>query len=202
MWRTKTLEASLIALGLALAPVAARAGWQDEASTFDAGRLAKLSESKAKGLSEAEHGAPQSDVAIIHAVLDAPPQSATAGSLEGGWRCRTIKLGGMTPDVIYKWFSCRISDRGGHLAFQKLTGTQKTEGALYPDSSGGFVYLGASSVKGEKAHHYSGPGQSAGAQATPDDQIGLLLPTGRDTARIEFPYPVQESTFDVIELKR
>src|SRR5579859_7448413 len=112
MWRAKTLEASLIALGLAFAPAAANAGWQDEASAYDAGRLGKLSESKEKGLSEAEHGGSQSDIALIHAVLDAPSQNASAEALEGRWRCRTIKLGGMTPDVIYSWFSCRISDRG------------------------------------------------------------------------------------------
>jgi hypothetical protein len=32
--------------------------------------------------------------------------------------------------------------------------------------------------------------------------VGLLESTGRSSARIEFPYPVQESTFDIIELKR
>jgi hypothetical protein len=113
-----------------------------------------------------------------------------------------IKLGGMTPEIIYSWFSCRISDRDGQLTFAKITGSQRTEGTLYSDASGGFVYLGASSVKGEPVHHYSGAGAAAGAQATPDDQIGLLSATGANTARLELPYPVQESTFDVIELKR
>ena len=69
-------------------------------------------------------------------------------------------------------------------------------------ASGGYVYLGASSVADEPRHFYSDSGASVGAPGTPDDQIGLLLATGPDSARIEFPYPVQESTFDVIELKR
>jgi hypothetical protein len=63
------------------------------------------------------------------------------------------------------------------------------------------VLLGAASVKGEPPHRYSGNGATAGA--------GHARRRGRRSrrhgpglARIEFPYPVQESTFDVIELKR
>jgi hypothetical protein len=200
MRRAKTFEFAAITLGLGLIATPALAGWQDTASAFDANRLAKLSESKAKGLEEAEHGASPSDLAIIHGVLDAAP--AQGGELAGNWRCRTIKLGGMTPDVIYSWFRCRITDEGGALHFAKISGSQRTSGTLYPDQSGAHVYLGASNVWNEPAHHYSGGGNAAGAAATPDDQIGLLISTGPGSARLELPYPVQESTFDVIELKR
>jgi len=202
MRRAKRSSVSLLAFGFVLLASAARAGWQDAASSFDVGRLGKLSESRAKGLAEAEQGATREDVAIIHGVLDAHPTQISAESLAGTWRCRTIKLGGITPDVIYAWFKCRIGAHGGHLTFEKVTGSQRTNGILYPDASGGYVYLGASSVADEPRHFYSGNGASVGAPGTPDDQIGLLLATGANSARIEFPYPVQESTFDVIELKR
>ena len=62
--------------------------------------------------------------------------------------------------------------------------------------------LGALSVGNEPPHRYSGNHESAGAEATPDDAVGVLSAIGSNHARIEFPYPVQESTFDVIELKR
>ncbi len=65
-----------------------------------------------------------------------------------------------------------------------------------------MVYLGASSVTGEPPHAYSGNGASAGATATPDDQIGILTAISSNHLRLEMPYPVQESTFDVLELKR
>ena len=198
----KRFNASLLALGFVLLASGAEAGWQDDASAYDVGRLGKLSESKTKALAEAESGASRADLAAIHAVLDAPPQSVAPERLAGDWRCRTIKLGGMTPDVIYSWFRCRVGEHDGRLYFAKLSGSQRTNGYLYPDASGGLVYLGASSVIGEPLHSYSGAGASAGAQATPDDQIGLLIPTGASSARIEFPYPVQESTFVVIELRR
>jgi hypothetical protein len=189
---------SLIALSLCAGMSAAHAGWREDASPFDVKRFSQLEESKSRGLSEAQSGP---DAELIHAVLDAAPESVSQGALAGNWRCRTIKLGGMTPDVVYSWFHCRVSERGGGLWFEKVSGSQRLSGALYPDERG-YVLLGAFSVKGEPAHRYSGNSASAGAQATPDDAIGLLEATGRSSARIEFPSPLQESAFDVIEMKR
>ncbi|HEX4159794.1 MAG TPA: DUF4893 domain-containing protein [Rhizomicrobium sp.] len=190
--------AAAIAVALSMGS-AAWGGWQDQASRFDANRLAKLDEARAKGLSEAQAGR---DIGLIRAVLDTEARPASAGALEGDWRCRTLKLGGMSPDIVYSWFRCRIGRRGDGLYFSKLNGTQRLNGVLYPHESGGYVLLGALSAKGEPPHRYSGNGPSAGARATPDDAVGLLESTGRSSARIEFPYPVQESTFDIIELKR
>jgi hypothetical protein len=202
MRRGKTLKGLVAGTLLALAATGAQAGWHDEASAFDAGRLGKLEESKSKGLHEAEGGARARDLAAIHAVLDAPSSPRESRALVGHWRCRMIKLGGMSADKIYAWNSCRIDDRDGHLSFAKLNGAQRTSGSLYSGESGGLVYLGASSAKGEPPHRYSGGGSSVGADVTPDDQIGLLVSTGSNSARVEFPYPVQESTFEVIELRR
>src|ERR1700691_764051 len=104
-----------LAFGLLLTATAAQAGWQDTASPADVQRLSKLDEAKAKALGEAQAGP---DMDAIRAVLD--PAPASGGALAGRWRCRTIKLGGMTPSVVYSWFSCRIADRGGHLFFETL----------------------------------------------------------------------------------
>lgn len=189
--------ASLIALSLFAATAAHAAGWQDVASRFDQQRLARLGEARSKGLSEAQAG---TDMAAINEVLG--PEGGPAGDIEGSWRCRTIKLGGMTPSVVYSWFRCSVTDRGGHLFFRKLTGSQRTSGWLYPNGDGSYVYLGASSMRSEPWHSYSGSAASVGAPATPDDQIGLLSGLGEGHARIEMPYPLQESTFDVLELRR
>jgi len=193
------------ALTFALIATAANAGWRDEASQFDAQRLSRLEEARAKGLDEASRGASPSDLAAIDSVIHAQATTASPSALTGTWRCRTIKLGGLTPDVIYSWFRCRISERGGALFFEKLSGSQRTSGFLYSEGSG-YVYLGASYVTAygppEKPPVYSGRGASAGAAATPDDQIGLLSLLADGRARLELPYPVQESTFDVLELKR
>jgi hypothetical protein len=194
-------EAVALATLLMLSSVAS-AGWREDASPADVQRLDRLTEARAKGLLEAQDAKP-SDVAAAKSILQAGPVSS--GRIAGAWKCRTLKLGGVTPAVVYGWFTCRISDRSGRLFFEKLGGSQRTSGYLYPDA-GGYVYLGASYVHyngaNEKPPQYSGTGASAGAAQTPDDQIGLLSLTYDGRARLELPYPVQESTFDVIELKR
>lgn len=187
----RTLEALVMTLALAV-PVAAHAGWRDVASSYDQGRLARLEQARSEGMADSG-GMPG-----VQEAMSAPVVSP--GGLAGHYRCRTIKLGGAMPSIAYTWHNCRISERGGYLVFEKLDGTQRMAGALYPEA-GGYVYLGASWVKGETPHRYSGPGASVGARATPDDQAGMLYATARG-ARIEMPYPVQESTFDIIELRR
>jgi hypothetical protein len=182
------LKAILIASAV-LVPVAAQAGWQDEATSFDQSRLARLDEARSQAMAEAG-GAGQD-------VLSAP---ASGGSITGSWRCRTIKLGGMTSSKTYSWFHCRVFEYNGALRFEKTSGSQRMAGTLYSDGNS-YVYLGASWVKGEHPHRYSGNGASVGAQATPDDQIGRMSATANG-ARLEIPFPVQESTMDLVELRR
>jgi len=199
--RKSTLKALAVTAALAASITAASAGWQDQASDFDKGRLAALGEAKQKALGEAKGSGGTGDASAIDAVLGPAAHAPSAGEVSGSWRCRTIKLGGITPYVVYGWFNCRIAMRGGGLFLEKTSGSQRTAGFLYP-GEGGLVYLGASSVVGEPQHVYSGNGASAGAGATPDDQIGILTAISSNHLRLEMPYPVQESTFDVLELKR
>lgn len=187
---------SLLALSLFATPALA-AGWQDVATQADQKRLSLLEESKSRGLQQAQGG---SDMGVIHGVLD--PEGGPAENMAGTWRCRLIKLGGMTPSRVYSWFTCRVSDRGGHLFFNKINGSTRTSGYFYPARNGKYVYLGAEYMSTEPMHAYSGSGASVGATQTPDDEIGLVSGIGAGHARIELPYPVQESAFDVIELRR
>jgi hypothetical protein len=197
--RAKPLSLALAAI--LLTTTAAFAGWQDVASQFDQQRLAHLGEARQKALAEAHSGTGSGDASAIDAVLGPASHDPSPGGILGSWRCRTIKLGGITPYVVYSWFNCRISQRGGGLFLEKTSGSQRTAGFLYP-ADGAFVYLGASSVTGEPPHAYSGNGASAGAGATPDDQVGVLTAITANHLRLEMPYPVQESTYDVLELKR
>jgi hypothetical protein len=181
------------------------AGWQDHATSRDVERLGRLAESRARGLEEAEKASP-ADRAAIHSILSARTINSDEKKLIGTWRCRTLKLGGMTPAVVYSWFRCRITPAANGLGFEKINGSQRTAGTLYFNGEG-YVYLGASYVgtgygPAEKKPAYSGGGAAGGAEATPDDQIGLFSLTADGRARLELPYPVQESTFDVIELKK
>jgi hypothetical protein len=192
----------ILAALLLLAP--AGAGWRDDASPADAQRLAQLAESRAKGMMEAAN-AGASDYKAVRSIIEAGPFSVSAAQITGTWKCRTMKLGGLTPAIVYSWFTCRISEQGGVLRFEKIGGSQRTAGTLYPDG-GSYVYLGASYVRyngvDEKPPKYSGKNPTLGAGETPDDQIARLTALYDGRLRLEFPYPVQESVFDVIELKR
>ena len=191
----------ILGLALLLGATAANAGWREEISPADAQRLRDLGTSRQQGLNEARAGGGKGDYAAIAETLSPTSHSVSEGALIGNWRCRQMKLGGMTSYVVYSWFSCRIHHVGGGLFFEKLTGSQKTNGFLYPES-GAWVYLGAASIGNEPPHRYSGNGASVGATATPDDQVGILSALTPNHLRLELPAPIQESHFDVIELKR
>ena len=190
-----------LALGLAGLTCAAQADWRAEISTSDVARLQQLDASRQKGLAEAHAGAGKGDFAAIAETLTPTAHTVPEAALLGNWRCRQMKLGGMTPYIVYSWFTCRIHRVGGGLFFEKVNGSQRTEGFLYPER-GAWVYLGASSAPGEPPHRYSGNAASVGAAETPDDQVGILSGIGNNHLRLEMPAPVQESDFEAIELKR
>jgi hypothetical protein len=197
----RTIRILGLVLAFAAAAGVAQAGWQQEISSFDAARLKHLAQSRVQGLAEAQAGGGTGDYAAIAQTLSPDSHGISASALLGTWRCRQIKLGGMTPYVVYSWFTCRIKRVDGGLFFQKVNGSQRTNGFLYPEK-GAWVYLGAASVGNEPPHRYSGDGASVGAPATPDDQVGILTAISSRHLRLELPAPIQETRFDAIELKR
>jgi hypothetical protein len=112
---------------------------------------------------------------------------------DGRYRCRTIKLGGLLPLVIYNYFDCAVHDNG--TTIEKLTGSQRFIGSLTPSGDAMF-YAGAL--------HY-GDEQPMAYGTDPDrDQVGCIVRiSGEDEKyRLEMPAPRRESTHDVIELVR
>ena len=191
----------IAALSFAMFVSAAYAGWQDQASRFDVGRLAHLGDSRAKGLAEAERGAPPPDLAAIHSVLDTQAVAGSAWFLH-----RHVALphhAARRDDARQDLFLVPLPHfrTRRQSVFRKALGQPAQQRLLYPEGPG-YVYLGASYVTGEKPHAYSGNGASAGSVATPDDQIGVLSLLSDGRARLELPFPLQELAFDVIELKR
>lgn len=196
------LRLSVFSISVLAVAAPALADWEDVASPYDVQRLSQLDEARARG-ADAAHSDPieRDGDAVLSAVMGGV-HPLSRGEIAGNWRCRTAKAGGILPPVGYSWFHCRVSARDGHLFFQKLDGTQRLAGWLYPHESGGFVLLGAWSVKGEPMHTYSGNGVSAGARSSPDDAVALISGTGDGRVRLEFPFPGQESVYDVMEMRR
>ena len=185
---------------LALTGVA-HADWRDQVSRLEVDRLAHLNDAREDALDQARHRGGQGDVRALRAVFDPVPRSVPENVLAGTWRCRQIKLGGMTGYYVFDWFKCRIARVNGGLWFEK-SGTQRMAGFLHPQE-GMWVYLGAQSAKGEPIHRYSGHAASAGEDFNPDDQVGVLVGIGNNHLRLDLPSPgTQESDFDAIELVR
>jgi len=112
----------------------------------------------------------------------------------GDWRCRFIRLGGDPVLTVHEWFSCRIFDDGAGWVIRKTGGTERTMGRLYRLSEDRLLYLGA-------LHH---------ADETPIwfgedpalDQMAVLTRLDDDRLRLEFPAPLGESGFDILEFAR
>ena len=191
----------LVASALLALTATAHADWRDQISSADVERLAHLNDARGDALAQARARGGKGDYRAIEKILGPEAHAVPEQALYGNWRCRQIKLGGMSGYYVFDWFNCRISKAGGGIWFEK-NGTQRMAGYLHPQE-GMWVYLGAQSAKGEPLHRYSGRAASAGGEVNPDDQVGVLVGIGDNHLRLDLPLPsTQESDFDTIELVR
>jgi hypothetical protein len=194
----KAIAAALLIAATAAPAVAA---WQDQVNDFDRDRLGKLEQSRTYGLMRAE-GASPVQLGAIHEVLDPAGGPISARELEGEWQCRQMKLGGLAPAMVYSWFNCRVRQTRYGLYFEKYTGTERMSGYLEPFDGGRLVLMGAISAGDQRPKPYSGGNAGFGNVSTSSDVVGVVSAIGPGHARIEFPFPVIESDFDVMEMRR
>lgn len=109
----------------------------------------------------------------------------------GDWRCRYVKLGGESGRMVYAWFSCRIFDDGAGWVIQKSGGSQRTMGRLYRLSAARLLYLGAL--------HYSFEEPIWFGDDPSRNQIAVLTRLDDGRMRLEFPEPLFDSRFDILE---
>jgi hypothetical protein len=185
----------LAALGLiALAlPAHADGAVQKLITAADKARLDKYGETRKAALDEAKAGDP-ADVKQLDELLARPLVAFSDKDLTGNWKCRTIKVGGLSPLVIYGWFKCKVTDDGSGWKLAKTTGSQRTTGRFFDESEKRAIYLGSGSVNEDKPKPYgSGP---------ETDQVGYAFRNSATQWRIELPAPYYESKLDIMEFKR
>jgi hypothetical protein len=160
----------------------------------DRDRLARYEAVRAEAIADARaKGAPE-DVDRLDMILAGTPQPLLGESLTGEYRCRTAKLGGDPALTIYGWFRCAIDDDDIGYRLRKLTGSQRMTLHFIDDTKDRAIAYGAGHVAGEDPRSY---GQSA-----EHNQVGYLIKAEGGRYRIEFPLPVFESRFDILELER
>lgn len=112
----------------------------------------------------------------------------------GDWRCRFLKLSGKPTVTVYDRFSCQIFDDGAGWVIRKTEGSERTMGRLYRLSEDRLLYLGARHAADE-APIWFGEDRSR-------NQIAILTRLDDGRLRLEFPAPLGETRFDILEFVR
>lgn len=163
-------------------------------TAHDRSRLQRYETTRREASAEARAGGNPADIAIVEAALGGERASFEGFDMTGAWRCRTIKLGGLLPLVVYDWFRCRVDDDGSGWRLEKISGSQRTTGRFFTDSESRLIYLGSFYIAGEPTPPYGSRKDS--------DQVGYAYRNGSSRFWIEFPQPAFESKLDVLELRR
>lgn len=164
-------------------------------TAFDKERLAQFDATAAAALAEARAGGARQDLESLDAALAGSPLPLAEGyDPTGTWKCRTIKAGGTLPLTVYPWFACRISEDGAGWQFEKLTGSQRTQGMFYTLSAKRLAYLGAGSVAGEAPRRYG--------EDPKENQVAIVERRGKNRLVFLFPAPQYESKLDILVLER
>ncbi len=185
-----------------LAVLAATSATAQEVRPADADRLARTDALLGASLRWAFASGAPGDVAVLVEALSGAEEGFAP---EGDWNCRTMKLGGNLPLVVYGNFRCRITADGpDRWRLEKLTGSQFTAGTLTLREDG-ILYLGTGYVEGGPATDYAGlpPGDQTPVepgQTTAD--VGWFEQMGPNRARLLLPDPILESDFDILYLTR
>ena len=176
--------------------------WRQVASAADASLLGRLDQAWRLARAEAEDAGFASEVERLGPLVD--PNAALAGRLQPApetYRCRTIKLGRRVEGqglayVAYPFFACSVElTPGGDLILTKTTGSQRTQGLLYPDTDRRLVYVGAQAW-GDEAHF------PRYGQTRERDQVGVLERIGDQRWRLVLPWPKQEAKLELLEIVR
>jgi hypothetical protein len=102
----------------------------------------------------------------------------------------------------YGWFKCRITAGPDGLLLEKISGSQRLTGYLYPDGPSRLILLGAATVNDQRPLPYSVLANEADLADLDADLVGVLTQPAPDRLRILFPWPHYESIYDVMELTR
>jgi hypothetical protein len=172
--------------------------WRGPITAGDRDRLNRLDRAWSQALTEARRDEGSGDLASVGNLID--PDAARPGAEPpvGDYRCRTIKLGnqggrGGLGYVVYGWFDCRIERTANGLRFSKLTGSQRQTGLLFPESAERMIFLGGLALSTE-------PNASSYGQNPERDIVGVWERFADRRWRLVMPYPVYESTLDLLEV--
>jgi len=175
----------------------APADWRRVATLADRDRLRKWRSAWLDALTRARASGAGDAISAQGALLLPDVRLGDPLPPPGSYRCRVFKLGGkaagMRDFTAYPPFACRIERDGAVLRFEKITGSQRPVGRIFPDPAGRPVFLGTLML-GDETRPIA-YGRDGGR-----DMAGFVDRVGERRWRLILPLPAFESLLDVIEL--
>ena len=171
--------------------------WRDVATPRDRERLRDWRKTFVVALSAARKSGHAADIAREGALLKPDAALGGQGVPNGMYRCRVIKVGakteGMLDYVAYPAFSCRVRAERDLQRLEKLSGSQRYVGLIFPNDAMRQIFLGTLVLGDEtRAMQYG---------EDPDRNIaGYIERIGPSRWRLLMPKPQFESQIDVMEL--
>lgn len=178
-------------------PQQASDNWRDYANAGDVDRLERLDAAWDTALGGVKEHGHQAELARLGALADRKVALANPHPAPGAYRCRTLKLGRRFGLIAYGWFRCEVElTPGGDLVLNKVSGSQRSFGKLYPGEGNGLVFIGSQAWGMDEAE---APAYGADRLR---DQIGVLERVGEQRWRLALPWPRVESDLDLMELAK
>lgn len=171
--------------------------WRDVATSADRERLRDWRKTLVDALAAARKSGHSAEIAKEGALLKPDSALGGEGPPNGMYRCRVIKLGakseGMLVYVTYPAFACRVRADRNLQRLEKLSGSQRYVGLIFPNDAMREVFLGTLVLGDEtRAMQYG---------EDPDRNVaGYIERIGDKRWRLMMPRPQFESQLDMMEL--
>jgi hypothetical protein len=171
--------------------------WREAATDNDKERLRDWRATFVAALTAARAAGHTAEIASGGALLD--PDAALGGGPipNGTYRCRVIKLGAKAPGnlayVVYPGFTCRVAADRNLQQLDKLSGSQRYDGLIFPGDAMRQVFLGTLVLGDESRALQYGEDETR-------DVAGYVERIGPNRWRLIMPKPHFESQLDVMEL--
>lgn len=171
--------------------------WRRIATDEDRARLRDWRSTLVDALAAAQRAGHGAEIAQEGALL-VPDAALGGGRIPYGlYRCRVIKLGAASPGLLdyvaYPSFSCRIGPDGPLQRLDKLNGSQRYAGLIFPNDAMRQVFLGTLLLGDETRALQYGQDQDRNVAA-------YVERVGPQRWRLLMPRPRFESRIDVMEL--
>jgi hypothetical protein len=171
--------------------------WREMASDDDRERLREWRTAFVKGVAAARGAGHSADIDREGALLDPDSALADPAIPNGRYRCRVTKLGaqgdGLLDYVAYPAFACVIGRDGSLQRLDKVGGSQRYVGILYPGDAIRQIFLGTLVLGDERRAMQYGQDEARNV-------AGHLERIGPQRWRLVMPSPHYESLVDVMEL--